>query len=171
MVGTRAVRNASAGAVVAPKARKALDRPAQLPQAELPDPLVRQANVLSEIVELFGESEEGEWSKDPVFAQLTKALSNYVDIAQSSGAVKALLIGCKGDTRMGFIWNVYKRDYQLSDKIEGFDRIERAVFDLKKELRNVLPLRIAGVQPARVKELKESCKSQGLELKSLNFSQ
>lgn len=121
-------------------------------------------------IDLPGDRESWDWSNDPAFARFVGAVNVFKASAEASGVVSGLLVGSKPDVKMGFVWTIYDRNYDISETIEGFDRLELAIYAFKKDLRDVLPLRIAGVQPARVVELVESCESQGLEVELVRFS-
>jgi hypothetical protein len=103
--------------------------------------------------------------------QLERDFGHYLYDLGRLDVVSGVVIGWSRDDRPGgYIWNVYANDYQPGQGgLPPFRRLNDLTSQLKRELADVIWLRIAHVSPSDVDEVRRLCEEQNLHTERLNF--
>lgn len=97
--------------------------------------------------------------------KIEKLYEDYLLNIKALGIVKGVVFGSRLGERQGYIWNIFQQDYQMRDfRDVRFGELNSLSYRLEKDMAGCLPLRIAHVNPSKLRELIDKCEEKNIEV-------
>lgn len=101
---------------------------------------------------------------EQIEAKMEQVFETYLEQVQDLGVVQGVLFGTNPQ-RGAFMWNIFEEDVSLDDDLDysPYRSLNKLAYKLQREVRGVLRLRVAHVNPSDVSGLQMDCEKQKIQ--------